>query len=159
MWRRYEGCTILALVALQDYFDRGDAPIKEPECFAHDVNLLRERHAEHLRSGECDVSPVCMRPVSRSPCEMDGEADAPGTIHLSAPTSSARNTIFDPLRDSSTAAPRVTISLTASLSLRLILVRTIGLRTTRELNAITCTGMSTLRCSGRLGSSGYGRGL
>ena len=67
--------------------------------------------------------------------------------------------IFGPLCDGSTAAPRVTMSLTASLSLRLILVRTWGRSTTRELNLITCIDISALRCSGRVGGAGYGRSL
>src|SRR6266851_1507632 len=85
---------------------------------------------------------------------------APGTIHLSAPTSSARNTSFGtPSRDSSTAAPRVTMSLTASLRLRLIFVRTVGRSTTREWNAMNCIDISAVRCSGRLVvGAGYGRG-
>lgn len=85
--------------------------------------------------------------------------DAPGMIHFSAPTSSGRNTTFgDAPRDSSTAAPRVTISLTASFILRLILVRMVGRTATRALNATTCSDMSAFRCSGRLGRAGYGRG-
>src|ERR1019366_1415265 len=68
-----------------------------------------------------------------------------------------RNTIFGPLRDSSTAAPRVTMSLTASLSVRLILTRTVGRSTRRDLNARICIDMSALRHSGRLGGAGYGR--
>jgi len=55
----------------------------------------------------------------------------PGTIQMSVPTSSARDTSFDsPSRDFSTAAPRVTMSLTASLSQHLIFVRTVGRGTT-----------------------------
>lgn len=50
------------------------------------------------------------------------------------------------------------MSLMASLILRLILVRTVGRSTTRELNATICIDMSALRCSGRRGRAGYGRG-
>jgi len=52
------------------------------------------------------------------------------------------------------------MSLTTSLSRRLIFTRAVGRITTRELNAITCIDMSALRRSGLLeGGAGYGRAL
>lgn len=71
--------------------------------------------------------------------------------------SSARNTSFGPLREFSTAAPRVTMSLMASLSLRFNLTRMAGRSARRELTAMTCIDMSALRWSGRPGGAGYGR--
>lgn len=55
-------------------------------------------------------------------------------IHLSAPTSSARNTSFGALRDSSTPAPRrsVTRNPTASLSIYLLLMRSAHGRETSD---------------------------
>src|SRR6266702_1457937 len=86
--------------------------------------------AEHFGCGKGDV---CLSETSPS----KRIEDAPGTIHISAPTSSARSTTLGvaPLDSSTAAPPRVTMSLMASLILRLILVREVG---RCELNATTC---------------------
>jgi len=78
--------------------------MKKPECLIHQFMQFRKWNAEHLCGGQCIVQYI------RS-----------GAIHLSAPTSSARDTSFRLfLRDSSTPAPRVTRSLAVSLSVRLL---------------------------------------
>jgi hypothetical protein len=78
--------------------------------------------------------------------------DAPGTIHLSAPTSSARNTSFGtPSHDSSTAAPHddVRDGLPES-ALDLCAHCQCGLGTMRELNVLSCIDISAVHCSGSL---------
>jgi hypothetical protein len=114
------------------------------------------------------VHPVCVKPiVSKTPPRTAPHGrralwgqhthQVESTYLRQRPLRKTR--VSDPLRDSSTPAPRVTRSPAASLSPRLLLMPTGEQSSTRRLNARTCMDMPVRRCSGLPRRRKYGRGL
>jgi hypothetical protein len=95
---------------------------------------FRKWRAEHLCDGQCNVHPIC--PARR---RMRWRQHTPGTIHLSAPTSSARNTSFGPFArflDPRTTRNKESDSLVEP-TLAFTVMRTVEQSSIRRLNART----------------------
>jgi hypothetical protein len=99
------------------------------------------RNIAVVGSAKCGQS-MCAKCVSRTSLRCYG--DTPGDIHSPTLTSSARKMSFNTVSDCSIL--RVTMSLTASISLRLIFVNIVEQSTTRGLDATTFINMSARRC-------------